>query len=50
MTYQKTGTSFIDNTLQDVISLQKIEDGHMELDMKLFAPELLFKKAMTTFK
>jgi len=44
------GTAFIENTLQDVVSLQKIEDGHMMLDMKLFAPELLLKSAITTFK
>jgi hypothetical protein len=37
-------------TLNDVLSLQKIEDGQMTLDKIMFKPESLLKSAMMTFK
>ena len=36
-------------TLNDVLSLQKIEDGQLTLEMKLFKPDALFKSALRTF-
>ena len=45
-----TGTTFMAETLNDVLSLQKIEDGQMTLDKIMFKPESLLKSAMMTFK
>jgi anti-sigma28 factor (negative regulator of flagellin synthesis) len=45
-----TGTTFMSETLNDVLSLQKIEDGQLTLEMNLFKPDVLFKSALSTFK
>lgn len=46
----KDASMFMTNTLNDVLSLQKIEDGKLQLEEKLFAPESIIKSMLSNLR
>ncbi len=50
LTMMKDATNFMSETLNDVLSLQKIEQGMMELDIKPFAPKRLVSAVLSSFR
>lgn len=50
ITMVKEATRFMSETLNDVISLQKLEDGLLQLEYKVFAPKNLIHSVLFNFK
>mmetsp|Transcript_25435 Transcript_25435/g.56323 ORF Transcript_25435/g.56323 Transcript_25435/m.56323 type:complete len:836 (+) Transcript_25435:140-2647(+) len=46
----RDGTNFMAETLNDVLSLQKIEQGMLQLEMKSFPPEALITSVLSSFR
>jgi hypothetical protein len=44
------GTKHMTDTLRDVLTLQLIEDGQIELKMESFQPDLLLIGALSSFQ
>ncbi len=50
LTMMKDATSFMAETLNDVLSLQKIEQGMLELEYKPFSPKRLLSAVISNFR
>ncbi len=50
LTMMKDATKFMSETLNDVLSLQKIEQGKMELEIKPFSPKRLLSTVVSSFR
>jgi signal transduction histidine kinase len=46
----KDATNFMAETLNDVLSLQKVEEGKLELEYKLFSPNTLAMDVINNFR
>jgi signal transduction histidine kinase len=50
ITMMTDATKFMAETLNDVLSLQKIEEGKLHLEMKAFSPDRLVTSVVNTFR
>lgn len=50
LTMMKDATSFMAETMNDVLSLQKIENGMLELELKPFSPKRLVSSVVSNFR